>query len=292
MKNKIQMIAIERIRILNPRHRERKRFELIVESIKNLGLKKPIQVSLRSEKDGEEPGYDLVCGQGRIEAFQALGYTEIPAEVVEISKEDRMLRSLVENLARRNPSAFDLIREIERLKSQGYSNVAIGKKLDMSDVSIFNLLTLSQAGEERLLDEALRGTIPLWVAVEISKAKDIEAQRELLKAYQQKQVNQSSIKVINRLIEQRRFLGKKLTQAGGEKKKPGQSAESMVSAYRRECERQKLLVKKARLCDAKLLVLVTAFKDLIQDENFVNLLRAEGLATMPTFLAETLSKNL
>ena len=143
MKNKIQMIAIERIRILNPRHRERKRFELIVESIKNLGLKKPIQVSLRSEKDGEEPGYDLVCGQGRIEAFQALGYTEIPAEVVEISKEDRMLRSLVENLARRNPSAFDLIREIERLKSQGYSNVAIGKKLDMSDVSVFNLLTLS-----------------------------------------------------------------------------------------------------------------------------------------------------
>ena len=63
MKTEIQMIEIERIRILNPRHREKKRFELIVESIKNLGLKKPIQVSLRSVKDGEEPGYDLVCGQ-------------------------------------------------------------------------------------------------------------------------------------------------------------------------------------------------------------------------------------
>ena len=292
MKKEIQMIAIERIRILNPRHREKKRFELIVESIKNLGLKKPIQVSLRSVKDGEEPGYDLVCGQGRIEAFQALGYTEIPAEVVEISKEDRMLRSLVENLARRNPSAFDLIREIERLKAQGYSNVAIGKKLDISDAAVFHMLTLSQAGEERLLDEALRGSIPLWIAIAISKAKDIEAQRELLKAYEQKQVNQASIRVINRLIMQRRFLGKKLTQSGGEKKKSGQSAESMVSAYRRECERQKLMVKKARLCDAKLLVLVTAFKDLIQDENFVNLLRAEGLATMPTFLAEMLSKSL
>ena len=291
MKTEIQMIEIERIRILNPRHREKKRFELIVESIKNLGLKKPIQVSLRSVKDGEEPGYDLVCGQGRIEAFQSLGYKEIPAEVVSISKEDRMLRSLVENLARRNPTAFDLIREIERLKSQGYSNVAIGKKLDISDVSVFNLLTLSQAGEERLLAEALRGSVPLWVAVEISKAKDLESQRELLKAYQKKEVNQASIKVINRLIEQRRFLGKRISPGGGHKKS-GQSAESMVSAYRRECDRQKLLVKKARICESKLLVLVTAFKELVRDEDFINLLRAEGLATMPTFLSEMLSKIL
>ena len=156
---------------------------------------------------------------------------------------------------------------------------------------MFNLLTLSQAGEERLLAEALRGSVPLWVAVEISKAKDIESQRELLKAYQKKEVNQASIKVINRLIEQRRFLGKRISPGGGHKKL-GQSAESMVSAYRRECDRQKLLVKKARICESKLLVLVTAFKELVRDEDFINLLRAEGLATMPTFLSEMLSKIL
>ena len=32
----------------------------------------------------------------------ALGYKEIPAMVVEISKEERLLRSLVENMARRS----------------------------------------------------------------------------------------------------------------------------------------------------------------------------------------------
>src|SRR6202008_539880 len=89
MNDEIQMIPIDRIRILNPRHRDRKKFELIVQSIKNLGLKKPIQVSLRSPKEGEGPGYDLVCGQGRIEAFTALGFKEIPALVVEVSKEER-----------------------------------------------------------------------------------------------------------------------------------------------------------------------------------------------------------
>ena len=82
MDNEIVMIPIQSIRILNPRPRDKKKFEQIVESIKNLGLKKPIQVSLRSPQEGTEPGYDLVCGQGRIEAFLALGHREIPAIVV------------------------------------------------------------------------------------------------------------------------------------------------------------------------------------------------------------------
>jgi len=103
MKDEVKMIPIDRIRILNPRHRDPKRFQVIVQSIRNLGLKKPIQVSLRSVKDGEEPGYDLVCGQGRIEAFLGLGHREIPAIVVEVPKEERLLRSLVENMARRVP---------------------------------------------------------------------------------------------------------------------------------------------------------------------------------------------
>ena len=81
------------------RHRDKKKFEIIVQSIKNLGLKKPIQVSVRSTDEAEGPGYDLVCGQGRIEAFTALGYKEIPAIVVEISKEDRLAIFLHELLS-------------------------------------------------------------------------------------------------------------------------------------------------------------------------------------------------
>lgn len=83
MNDEIMMIPIDRIRILNPRTREKKKLEQIVEGIKNFGLKKPIQVSLRTAEDGTEPGYDLVCGQGRVEAFLALGHREIPAVVLE-----------------------------------------------------------------------------------------------------------------------------------------------------------------------------------------------------------------
>jgi ParB family chromosome partitioning protein len=115
MNEEIKMIPIDQIRIFNPRHRDKARFGTILESIKNLGLKKPIQVRVRGHGENGEAGYDLVCGQGRIEAFVALGFKEIPAIAVEVSPEEGLLRSLVENIARRHPSPLELIREIERL---------------------------------------------------------------------------------------------------------------------------------------------------------------------------------
>ena len=69
----IQRIPTDAIAILNPRARNKKVFQELVASIANLGLKKPITVS--SRKDGD--GYDLVCGQGRLEAFIALGQKDI-----------------------------------------------------------------------------------------------------------------------------------------------------------------------------------------------------------------------
>jgi len=291
MKEAVQMIPIERIRILNPRHRDKKKFELIVQSIKNLGLKKPIQVSLRSADEAEGPGYDLVCGQGRIEAFMALGYLEIPAVVVEISKEDRLLRSLVENMARRNPSPLELINEIMRLKEQGYSNGDICKKLDVENQIITGLIALKTAGEERLLEAAINGKVPLGVAIDIAKTENIEMQRELLKAYEGKQLNQFSIRAVRKLMDQRQFFGKQCGSVATNDKKVRLSADGLVSAYRRESQKQKLMVKKARVCEAKLLFVVTAFNKLMADANFVTLLRAESLPTMPKDIGDKLAKQ-
>ena len=41
------------------------------------------------------------------------------------------------------------------------------------------------------------------------------------------------------------------------------------------------MVKKARVCDAKQLFVLTALRRMMEDEHFVTLLRAEELATMP-----------
>jgi ParB family chromosome partitioning protein len=50
-------------------------------------------------------------------------------------------------------------------------------------------------------------------------------------------------------------------------------------------QRQKLMIKKARVCDARLSFIVTAFNKLLADENFFTLLRAESLATIPKYLS-------
>lgn len=288
MNNEIIMIPIERIRVLNPRPRDKKKFEQIIQSIKNLGLKKPIQVSLRSAEEGTEPGYDLVCGQGRMEAFLALGHNEIPAIVVEVSREERLLRSLVENMARRLPSRLALMNEIERLKADGYSNVEIGKKLDIADGTVGGYIALKKAGEERLLDAAINGKIPLGVAMDIAKANSPELQRELLKGFESKELNQFAIRTVKRLIDQRRFVGKG-RDTDADKKKSRTNADSLINAFKRESQKQRLMVKKARLCDAKLVITVTALGKLLGDENFFNLLRAESLADIPQYLQDKLA---
>lgn len=291
MSDEVQLIPVGEIHIVNPRHRDPKKFEIIVQSIKNLGLKVPIQVSPRATAGADGFKYDLICGQGRLEAFMALGYPKIPAMVVEIAREDLLVRSLVENIARRYPQPMDLIREMERLKGLGNTAQQIGNKLDVSDSLVHAYLRLRQAGEERLLEAAVTGKIPIWVAVDIAKTETAETQRELLKAYEEKKLDYKALKYVKGLMQSRRLLGK---QRGGRSwnARPRSSIESMVNTYRKESQRQKLMIKKAKVCEAKLAFIVTAFNKLLADENFVTLLRAEKLATLPRYLAEKLTVNL
>src|SRR5687768_9883849 len=100
------------------------------------------------------------------------------------------------------------MHEIERLKAQGYTNVEIGKRLDIADSVVGGYVALSKAGEERLLDAVLAGRIAISTAMEIAKADTTQLQRELLKAYEKKQLHFHSIRTVKRLMDQRRFAGK------------------------------------------------------------------------------------
>ena len=80
----VEMIPVDQITVINPRIRNRKIFRQIVDSISMVGLKKPITVS-RNHNGDDEPPYQLVCGQGRLEAFISLGEREIPAIVVDVT---------------------------------------------------------------------------------------------------------------------------------------------------------------------------------------------------------------
>lgn len=81
----VQMIPIEEINVLNPRSCNKLTFQGIVSNISNIGLKKPITVAPRAQPL-EGKIYDLVYGQGRLEAYAALGQTKIPALIEEATR--------------------------------------------------------------------------------------------------------------------------------------------------------------------------------------------------------------
>lgn len=285
---KVRMIPINQINILNPRERGRTKFAQIVANIAKLGLKKPVTVAHIEGTNGDSR-YDLVCGQGRLEAYIELGQQEIPAIVVEGTREDRLLMSLAENLARRAHSPVELVREISALKDRGYSHNEIARKTDLDVTYVRGILQLLAKGEERLLRAVDKGHLPVSIAISIAISDDKSVQRALQDAYERNDLRGKALLRARRLIESRRARGKK--SRGGLRKRNGMpvSTEQLLKTYQTETMRQKMIVQKAKICETKLLFAVSALKQLFQDEHFLTLLRAEGLDSLPQYLAQQIN---
>lgn len=292
MEDQIIMVPVDSIHIINPRSRESKRYQSITRSITNLGLKTPIVVSPRSNAgDHSESGYDLVCGQGRLEAFLAAGEKEIPARVIDVSKDDRLLMSLIENIARRQVKRSELANEIIRLLEQGYSPNQISKKIDSSYEFVQGVIKLYQSGEERLLEAVMNERLPIRVARMIADATgNQEAQDAIMEAYESKEIPTRSLVTVKRLLDQREFLGKSLKRATPPRNRTT-NKESLVNAYHREVDKQKRMARKARLCEARLVFVKGAFNRLFKDDHFMTLLRAEKVNTLPEPLAKLIAKK-
>src|SRR6478752_4063741 len=194
MKRKeLRDVAISEIRVVNPRTRNKMHFEEVVNSIATVGLKKPITVAKRlAAADGTH--YDLICGQGRIEAFLALGQTAIPANVIEASREDKFVMSLVENIARRAPSNKDLLREVICLRNRGYETTEIASKLGREVSYIAAISRLIDRNEAALVEAVEANRIPLSIALLISTAEGAEIQRALSQAYESGELRGSRLR--------------------------------------------------------------------------------------------------
>jgi ParB family chromosome partitioning protein len=281
----VELIPVDRITVINPRVRNKRIFREIVDNIEQLGLKKPITVTRREHPDGEQ--YDLVCGQGRLEAYLALGQREIPALVVDADAEDCLVMSLVENCARRQHRAIDLLHDIEGLKRRGYKEAEIARKTDLSLEYVRAVVRLLEKGEHRLLRAVESGQIPVSVAVEIAETDDAGTQRALQQAYEKNVLRGRKLIMAKRVIEQRRRRGKGL-RTTTPKRDSAMSTDALLRAYREDTDKKRLLIRKAEMTHDRLIFVTEAMRKLLADENFVTLLRAEELDTLPRNLADRL----
>jgi ParB family chromosome partitioning protein len=279
----VELIPVDRITVINPRVRNKKVFKDIVANIGQIGLKKPITVTKRNDVDGLR--YDLVCGQGRLEAYQALGQVDIPALVIDAGAEDCAVMSLVENFARRQHRAIDLLHDIEGLKRRGYDEPEIARKTGLTIEYVKAVIGLLENGEHRLLRAVESGHVPVSVAVEIAEADDADVQNVLQQAYEKKLLRGRKLMTAKRLIEQRRRRGKGF-KIGGQKREQPLSSTALIRAYREDVDRKRVLIRKANSTRDRLIFVTEAMRKLFAEENFITLLRAEGLDTLPRNLAD------
>ncbi len=289
-KYKIEMISIKKIHVTNTRERTEKSFQEVKVNISRVGLKKPVTVRPSDEGDG----YDLVCGEGRLKSFIALGEKTVPAIVRhDISKDDAFVMSLVENMARRQHTAMDLLKGIELLRDQGYGTQDISRKTGIGTSYIHGILNLLAMGEERLLSAIEKGHIPLSVAMKIASSPG-EGQKALQEAYESKELRGKKFVMAQRLVEKRYHHGKTMRKGNGSRKAPegpSLSARQMVLKFQTEIDRMRSLVEKSERTNNKLLIIVESFFNLLKDENFTNLLRAEDFGTMPRALVKMIKER-
>lgn len=277
----IQLIPIEEIRVLNPRARNKQVFARLVENISALGLKRPITVAPTA---GGAESYEIVCGQGRFEALQALGERKIPCIVVTASEADRYLIGLVENLARRKHTNRELLTAIQILSDRGYTCQQIADKTCLDSGYIYGILVLLRQGEERLIAAVEKGWLSIKLAMEIARSKDVDLQKAMMEAYESGVLKGEQLMRVRRLIDRRKTFGKRYGQQAPRTEKP--TPQKLLHAYQLEVRRQKVMIKKSDINEQRLLIIVTTIRKLLADDYFRTLLRNEEIPDMPKPLAD------
>lgn len=282
---RVEMIPVDRIAVLNPRVRNPKVFREIVDSIAKVGLKRPITVTRRVEADG--PFYDLVCGQGRLEAIRELGASEIPALVVNADVDDCLVASLVENCARRQHRAIDLLQDIAGMKKRGHAVSEIARQTGLSGEFVSGVLHLLEKGEQRLVQSVEAGQMPISVAIDIAESDEPGVQRALQHAYENNLLRGRKLLAAKRLVEQRKLRGKhvKSWRYGA----ATMSSASLLNAYQEETDRKRLLVRRAEATRSRLTFVTEALAKLFADRAMMEILESERLSDMPEELRDRLS---
>ncbi|HEY4080564.1 MAG TPA: plasmid partitioning protein RepB C-terminal domain-containing protein [Burkholderiaceae bacterium] len=279
---RIEMVPIEAISVSNPRVRNPKTHKEITDNIDSIGLKRPITLRRLPDADGA-PQYALICGQGRLESCKALGQASIAALVVSTDEETGHVMSLTENIARRMPRGSEMLEQVGALRSKGYTDAEIGRKIGYSTTWVSGVVNLLDKGERRLLVAAEVGHVPLSIAVQIAHASEAEAQEILLEAYNRGELKGRKVSLMRRLLETRMRSG--LSADPGDYARPRRarkmSSEELTAIYQQNAEEHRQVQRRAEHTRSTLLVMQQIFKVLLSEPDFCSLLKSEGMTTIP-----------
>ena len=109
----------------------------LAQSIKENGLIQPIIV-----RKSPVFGYEILAGERRYRASIAAGLSKVPVIVKQLSDQDMMLHSIIENLQRENLNPIEEAKAYQSLIDKGFTHTEIAEKMGKSRPYITNLVRL------------------------------------------------------------------------------------------------------------------------------------------------------
>lgn len=109
----------------------------LAQSIKENGLIQPIIV-----RKSPVLGYEILAGERRYRASITAGLSEVPVIVKQLSDQDMMLHSIIENLQRENLNPIEEAKAYQSLIDKGFTHTEIAEKMGKSRPYITNLVRL------------------------------------------------------------------------------------------------------------------------------------------------------
>jgi ParB family transcriptional regulator, chromosome partitioning protein len=268
-----QAIPIVQIKVINSRNRDKEQFDMNVESINHIGLLKPVRVN---DKFLERTGmYELICGEGRLQAQQRLGQETIMAEVVSCTRKEAYLQSLIENIARTKPGSMDFAREVKRLFDEGWDYAKLARLTCKSDSYIRQYVRLVEQGEDRLIHGVEQGIFPINFAVLVASTDDSQLQNILMDAFDEGLVTTNTFAQARKIITARARSPKTKTTPAN------YTVDQLKTDIEDATRVKKSYVREAKTKENRFLTLFHGINTLWKDQAFLALLREEKLFERP-----------
>ena len=125
----------------------------LAQSIKENGVIQPIIV-----RQSPVIGYEILAGERRYRASLLAGLRYIPAVVKQLSDQEMMVQSIIENLQRENLNPIEEARAYESLVEKGFTHAEIADKMGKSRPYISNSIRLLSLPEP-ILSEVESGKL-------------------------------------------------------------------------------------------------------------------------------------
>lgn len=242
----ITMIPVEEIKFFVRRSRATGPYSRLKESIREMGLKIPISVRdisswpradrRRQDGGGGHYKYELICGQGRLQAFQQLGIDKIPAVVHDVAEVEIVGRFLAENVMRKKLSWVEKAQLIKYDVGEGLTPEEIAKKYFITRNHVLKYLRILKMASPEVIEQAKNNELSINDA-EILTALGPEEQNIVVEVLKDEGLSLDSLPPLVHMAKEKAKSGKlsksDLKEQVASKKRQRRESRDKLKLYRR-----------------------------------------------------------